>query len=76
MTMQDIEQRRLQKRLSRQKRLAKGNSGSAHWIDPTPARRVPVPKKPTGKTFKQYGYMLCQLNGAPVLWTDTYSRAE
>jgi hypothetical protein len=68
-----LEQRRQQKRLSRQKRLAKTVEVNHEF--PTVTKSVEIKaKKPTGKTCKQYGWMLCQPNGAPVLWADTYDR--
>jgi hypothetical protein len=71
--MLEIEQRRQQKRASRQRRLAKATLPQAIENNKTIAEtRTIMPRKPSvgTKTSKQYGWMLCQPNGAPVLWAD------
>ena len=74
MSMLEIEQRRQQKRISRQKRLARDH---VEHVKPEAAPHASkiVPRKPEGKTCTQYGYMLCQPNGAPVMWASTYKYA-
>lgn len=75
MSMMEIEQRRQQKRISRKKRLSRDHKEHVKTEEASHTHKI-VPRKPEGKTCTQYGFMLCQPNGAPVLWTSTYKNAE